>query len=71
LRSTVRDERGVNQPCSGCGLSVVFGADGRRMSINCFAPIPFHAFRIPGMQIVASWYRHLDAKAIRKERNAA
>jgi hypothetical protein len=41
------------------------------MSINCFAPIPFHAFRIPGMQIVASWYRHLDAKAIRKERNAA
>jgi len=32
------------------------------MSINCFAPIPFHAFRIPGMQIVASWYRHLDAK---------
>jgi hypothetical protein len=41
------------------------------MSHNRFAPIPFHAFRIPGMQIVASWYRHLDAKAIRKERSAA
>jgi glycine/D-amino acid oxidase-like deaminating enzyme len=45
--------------------------DAGPMSNNRFAPIPFHAFRIPGMQIVASWYRHLDAKAIRKERSAA
>ena len=41
------------------------------MSDNRFAPIPFHAFRVPGMQIVASWYRHLDARAIRAERRAA
>lgn len=41
------------------------------MSDNRFAPIPFHAFRVPGMQIVASWYRHLDAKAIRAERRTA
>jgi glycine/D-amino acid oxidase-like deaminating enzyme len=45
--------------------------DAGPMSNNRFAPIPFHAFRIPGMQIVASWYRHLDAKAIRNERNVA
>ena len=41
------------------------------MSDSRFAPIPFHAFRIPGMQIVASWYRYLDAKAIRGERKGA
>lgn len=45
--------------------------DAGPMSDNRFAPIPFHAFRIPGMQIVASWYRHLDAKAIAAERRAA
>lgn len=45
--------------------------DAGPMSDNRFAPIPLHAFRIPGMQIVASWYRYLDAKAIRDERRAA
>lgn len=37
------------------------------MSGAAFRPYPFHAFRILGMQIVASWYRHQDAKAIRAE----
>lgn len=37
------------------------------MSADPFRPYPFHAFRILGMQIVASWYRYQDAKAIRDE----
>lgn len=37
------------------------------MSSAAFRPYPFHAFRILGMQIVASWYRYQDAKAIRSE----
>lgn len=37
------------------------------MSASAFRPYPLHAFRILGMQIVASWYRHQDAKAIRAE----
>lgn len=41
--------------------------DAGPMSSNRFAPVPFHALRIPGMQIVASWYRYLDAKALRSE----
>jgi hypothetical protein len=41
------------------------------MSTNAFDPIPFHAFRVPGMQIVARWYQYLDAKAIREQERAA
>jgi len=41
--------------------------DAGPMSDNRFDPVPFHSFRIVGMQIVASWYRHLDAKALREE----
>jgi len=40
------------------------------MSANAFNPIPFHALRVPGMQIVARWYQYLDAKAIRKQERA-
>ena len=45
--------------------------DAGPMSTNAFAPIPFHAFRVPGMQIVARWYQYLDAKAIRSQNKAA
>jgi glycine/D-amino acid oxidase-like deaminating enzyme len=45
--------------------------DAGPMSANAFNPIPFHAFRIPGMQIVARWYQYLDAKAIREQERAA
>ena len=41
--------------------------DAGPMSTNAFDPIPFHAFRVPGMQIVARWYQYLDAKAIREQ----
>ena len=41
--------------------------DAGTMSSNPFDPVPFHAFRIIGMQIVAAWYRHLDARALRQE----
>jgi gamma-glutamylputrescine oxidase len=40
------------------------------MSRSAFRSIPFHAFRIYGMQIVASWYRYQDATAIQAERRA-
>jgi glycine/D-amino acid oxidase-like deaminating enzyme len=40
--------------------------DAGPMSANAFDPIPFHAFRIPGMQLVARWYQYLDAKALRQ-----
>ncbi|GGF50106.1 oxidoreductase [Azorhizobium oxalatiphilum] len=42
--------------------------DAGPMSSNPFLRYPFHAFRITGMQIVAGWYRYLDAKALRAER---
>ena len=45
--------------------------DAGPMSTNAFDPIPFHAFRVPGMQIVARWYQYLDAKAIREQGRAA
>jgi glycine/D-amino acid oxidase-like deaminating enzyme len=45
--------------------------DAGPMSTNAFDPIPFHAFRVPGMQIVARWYQYLDAKAIRAQGRAA
>jgi len=45
--------------------------DAGPMSANAFDPIPFHAFRVPGMQIVARWYQYLDAKAIREQERAA
>ena len=45
--------------------------DAGPMSANPFDPIPFHAFRVPGMQIVARWYQYLDAKAIREQERAA
>jgi gamma-glutamylputrescine oxidase len=41
------------------------------MSANPFNPIPFHALRVPGMQIVAAWYQYLDAKAMRSQGRAA
>jgi gamma-glutamylputrescine oxidase len=41
--------------------------DAGPMSSSRFEPVPLHAFRIIGMQIVAAWYRHLDAKALREE----
>lgn len=41
--------------------------DAGPMSSSRFGPVPFHAFRVIGMQIVAAWYRHLDAKALREE----
>ena len=41
--------------------------DAGPMSASRFGPIPFHAFRIPGMQLVAAWYRYLDAKAARSQ----
>lgn len=44
--------------------------DAGPMSANAFDPIPFHAFRVPGMQIVARWYQYLDAKAIREQERA-
>ena len=44
--------------------------DAGPMSANAFNPIPFHALRVPGMQIVAGWYQYLDAKAIRKQERA-
>ena len=45
--------------------------DAGPMSANPFEPIPFHAFRVAGMQIVARWYQYLDAKAIREQERAA
>ena len=45
--------------------------DAGPMGANPFDPIPFHAFRVPGMQIVARWYQYLDAKAIREQERAA
>jgi gamma-glutamylputrescine oxidase len=42
--------------------------DAGPMSDNAFNPVPLHAFRVTGMQIVAAWYRYLDAKALRAER---
>jgi glycine/D-amino acid oxidase-like deaminating enzyme len=45
--------------------------DAGPMSANAFNPIPFHALRVPGMQIVARWYQYLDAKAIRGQERAA
>ena len=45
--------------------------DAGPMSTNAFDPIPFHAFRVPGMQIVARWYQYFDAKAIRAQGRAA
>jgi glycine/D-amino acid oxidase-like deaminating enzyme len=33
------------------------------MASNPFESIPFYAFRVPGMKIVAGWYRHLDRRA--------
>ena len=44
--------------------------DAGPMSDNVFNPVPFHAFRVTGMQIVAAWYRYLDHRAIRAERVA-
>jgi gamma-glutamylputrescine oxidase len=35
------------------------------MSSDSFTPIPFHAFRVPGMKIVAGWYRLKDARESR------
>jgi len=37
------------------------------MGANAFDPIPFHAFRIPGRQIVVRWYQYLGAKAFRQQ----
>jgi len=45
--------------------------DAGPMSSSRFDPVPFHSFRIVGMQIVAAWYRHLDAKALREEEMAS
>jgi glycine/D-amino acid oxidase-like deaminating enzyme len=45
--------------------------DAGPMSTNAFDPIPFHALRVPGMQIVARWYQYLDARAIREQERAA
>ena len=45
--------------------------DAGPMSANAFNPIPFHALRVPGMQIVARWFQYLDAKAIRGQERAA
>jgi gamma-glutamylputrescine oxidase len=45
--------------------------DAGPMSSNRFDPVPFHSFRLVGMQIVAAWYRHLDAKALREEEAAS
>ncbi|WP_454621116.1 NAD(P)/FAD-dependent oxidoreductase [Bradyrhizobium cenepequi] len=45
--------------------------DAGPMSSNPFDPVPFHAFRIIGMQIVAAWYRHLDTRALRQEEAAS
>lgn len=39
-------------------------ADVGPMSAGSFAPIPFHAFRIPAMKAVAGYYRLLDALRI-------
>lgn len=36
--------------------------DAGPMSANPFRPVPFHAFRLPGMQIVASYYRYCDRR---------
>ncbi len=33
------------------------------MGGNGFRPIPFHAYRVPGMRIVAGWYRFKDSRA--------
>lgn len=38
--------------------------DAGPMSTGSFAPIPFHAFRIPAMKAVAGYYRLLDALRI-------
>lgn len=40
------------------------------MSDARFRPIPFHAFRVPGMRIVAGWYRFKDSRAVRASRKA-
>jgi glycine/D-amino acid oxidase-like deaminating enzyme len=40
------------------------------MGDDKFRPIPFHAFRVPGMRIVAGWYRFKDSRAARASRNA-
>jgi len=38
--------------------------DAGPMSSGSFAPIPFHALRIPAMKAVAGYYRLLDAMRI-------
>jgi glycine/D-amino acid oxidase-like deaminating enzyme len=45
--------------------------DAGPMSTNAFGPIPFHALRVPGMQLIARWYQYLDARAIRAQERAA
>jgi gamma-glutamylputrescine oxidase len=35
------------------------------MASNPFRPVPFHRFRIPGMRMVAAWWRYQDRRAIR------
>jgi gamma-glutamylputrescine oxidase len=37
--------------------------DAGPMTTNRFAPIPFHQFRIPAMQMVAAWYKLRDRLA--------
>ncbi len=38
--------------------------DAGPMETNPFRQIPLHFLRIPGMRIVAGWYRYLDARAV-------
>jgi hypothetical protein len=35
------------------------------MGTNRFGAVPFHRFRLAGMQMLAAWWRYQDRRAIR------
>jgi glycine/D-amino acid oxidase-like deaminating enzyme len=81
-RLSPRVSYGLGYGGRGVALSNLFGkylarmargeeVDLGPMSRSAFGSVPFHAFRVLGMQIMASWYRYQDAKAIAAERRAS